>query len=136
MDSFSIKGRCEVISEDPYILLDVCHNLSALEKLKKELLKKIEGKKTAAIFASSKNSYDLISPLIEVIDCWHFPRCKERRLMNPEQFLASVNNESIGSHGESLEVTYEKIKNKNEFDAIIIYGSFYLVGEFLESNLV
>ena len=31
---------------------------------------------------------------------------------------------------------YKKIKNKNEFDAIIIYGSFYLVGEFLESNLV
>ena len=56
--------------------------------------------------------------------------------MSPEQFLASVNNESIGSHGESLEVTYKKIKNKNEFDAIIIYGSFYLVGEFLESNLV
>ena len=136
LDSFSIKGRCEVISEDPYILLDVCHNLSALEKLKKELLKKIEGKKTAAIFASSKNSYDLISPLKEMIDCWHFPRCKERRLMNPEQFLTSVNNESIGSHGESLEVTYKKIKNKNEFDAIIIYGSFYLVGEFLESNLV
>ena len=136
LDSFSIKGRCEVISEDPYILLDVCHNLSALEKLKKELLKKIEGKKTAAIFASSKNSYDLISPLKEMIDCWHFPRCKERRLMNPEQFFTSVNNESIGSHGESLEVTYNKIKNENEFDAIIIYGSFYLVGEFLESNLV
>ena len=136
LDSFSIKGRCEVISEDPYILLDVCHNLSALEKLKKELLKKIEGKKTAAIFASSKNSYDLISPLKEMIDCWHFPRCKERRLINPEQFFTSVNNESIGSHGESLEVTYKKIKNKNEFDAIIIYGSFYLVGEFLESNLV
>ena len=71
-----------------------------------------------------------------MINCWHFPRCKERRLMNPEQFLTSVNNESIGSHGESLEVTYNKIKNENEFDAIIIYGSFYLVGEFLESNLV
>ena len=68
LDSFSIKGRCEVISEDPYILLDVCHNLPALEKLRKELLKKIEGKKTAAIFASSKNSYDLISPLKEIIE--------------------------------------------------------------------
>ena len=136
LNSFSIKGRCEVISKDPFILIDVCHNLSALEKLKKELLKSNEGKKTAAIFASSKNSYDLISPLKEIIDCWHFPRCKEKRLLNPEKFLTSVDNESIGSHSESLKVTFEKIKGKNEFDAIIIYGSFYLVGEFLESNLV
>ena len=136
LDLFSIKGRCEVISEDPYILLDVCHNLSALEKLKKEIHTSIVGKKTAAIFAASKSSYDLISPLKGMIDCWHFPRCKERRLMNPELFLNSVDNESIGSHGESLEVTYKEIKNKSEFDAIIIYGSFYLVGEFLESNLV
>ena len=136
LNSFSIKGRCEVISKDPFILIDVCHNLSALEKLKKELLKSNEGKKTAAIFASSKNSYDLISPLKEIIDCWHFPRCKEKRLLNPEKFLTSVDNESIGSHSESLKVTFEKIKGKNEFDSIIIYGSFYLVGEFLESNLV
>jgi len=136
LNSFSIKGRCEVISKDPFILIDVCHNLSALEKLKKELLKSNEGKKTAAIFASSKNSYDLISPLKEIIDCWHFPRCREKRLLNPEKFLTSVDNESIGSHSESLKVTFEKIKGKNEFDAIIIYGSFYLVGEFLESNLV
>ena len=136
LNSFSIKGRCEVISKDPFILIDVCHNLSALKKLKKELLKSNEGKKTAAIFASSKNSYDMISPLKEMIDSWHFPRCKEKRLLNPEQFLTSVDNESIGSHGESLKVTFEKIKGKNEFDAIIVYGSFYLVGEFLESNLV
>lgn len=136
LDSFSIKGRCEVISEDPFILIDVCHNLSALEKLKKELFKRTESKKTAAIFASSRNGYDLISPLKGLIDCWHFPRCKEKRLLNPEQFLTSVDNESIGSYGESLEVTYMKIKNKSEYDAIIIYGSFYLVGEFLESNLV
>ena len=136
LNSFSIKGRCEVISKDPFILIDVCHNLSALKKLKKELLKSNQGKKTAAIFASSKNSYDLISPLKEIIDCWHFPRCKEKRLLNPEKFLTSVDNESIGSHSESLKVTFEKIKSKNEFDAIIIYGSFYLVGEFLESNLV
>ena len=136
LNSFSIKGRCEVISKDPFILIDVCHNLSALKKLKKELLKSNQGKKTAAIFASSKNSYDLISPLKEIIDCWHFPRCKEKRLLNPEKFLTSVDNESIGSHSESLKVTFEKIKGKNEFDAIIIYGSFYLVGEFLESNLV
>ena len=136
LNSFSIKGRCEVISKDPFILIDVCHNLSALKKLKKELLKSNQGKKTVAIFASSKNSYDLISPLKEIIDCWHFPRCKEKRLLNPEKFLTSVDNESIGSHSESLKVTFEKIKDKNEFDAIIIYGSFYLVGEFLESNLV
>ena len=136
LNSFSIKGRCEVISKDPFILIDVCHNLSALKKLKKELLKSNQGKKTAAIFASSKNSYDLISPLKEIIDCWHFPRCREKRLLNPEKFLTSVDNESIGSHSESLKVTFEKIKGKNEFDAIIIYGSFYLVGEFLESNLV
>jgi folylpolyglutamate synthase/dihydropteroate synthase len=136
MDSFSIKGRCEVISENPFILIDVCHNLGALEKLKKELLKSIEGKKTAAIFATSKNSYDLISPLKGMIDCWYFPRCKEKRLLNPEQFLTSVDNDSLGSCGESLEITYKKIKNKSEYDAIIIYGSFYLIGEFLESNLV
>ena len=110
--------------------------MSALKKLKKELLKSNQGKKTAAIFASSKNSYDLISPLKEIIDCWHFPKCKEKRLLNPKKFLTSVDNESIGSHSESLKVTFEKIKDKNEFDAIIIYGSFYLVGEFLESNLV
>ena len=136
LNSFSIRGRCEIISEDPFILIDVCHNLSALEKLKKELLKSNEGKKTAAIFASSKNSHDLISPLRGIVDCWHFPRCKEKRLLNPEQFLNSVDSESIGSHGESLEITYKKIKNEREYDAIIIYGSFYLVGEFLESNLV
>ena len=136
LNSFSIKGRCEVISDDPFILIDVCHNPSALEKLKNELHKSVEGKKTAAIFASSKDIYDLISPLKEMIDTWHFPRCKEKRLLDPELFLNSVDSSNIGSHGESLEVTFEKIKNKSEYDAIIIYGSFYLVGEFLESNLV
>ena len=74
--------------------------------------------------------------LKEMIDTWHFPKCKEKRLLDPELFLNSVDSSNIGSHGESLEVTFEKIKNKSEYDAIIIYGSFYLVGEFLESNLV
>jgi len=136
LDSFSLKGRCEVISKDPFILIDVCHNLSALEKLKKRILDGMEGKKTAAIYASSKDSYDLISPLKEMVDCWYFPRCKENRLVNPEKFISFVDDKKIGSYGKSLETTYENIKSKSEFDAIIVYGSFYLVGEFLESNFV
>lgn len=136
LDSFSLKGRCEVISKDPFILIDVCHNLSALEKLKKRILDGMEGKKTAAIYASSKDSYDLISPLKEMVDCWYFPRCKENRLVNPEKFISFVDDKKIGSYGKSLEITYENIKSKSEFDAIIVYGSFYLVGEFLESNFV
>ena len=61
-------------------------------------------------FSSSKNSYDLISPLKEMIDCWYFQDVK-KAINESEQFLTDGFKVSV-LFGESLEVTYKKIKIK------------------------
>ena len=128
-----ILGRCDLINNE--FLVDVAHNEDAIKNLKSFIKSRsLDEDGIAAIFhcSKSKNPISLISPLNKLFSELRIPRINNFRLLDEEYIEESFNNhfEIKVSIDETIEKSIKEIKLLKPESLILIFGSFYLAGEF------
>ena len=128
-----ILGRCDLIKNK--ILVDVAHNEDAIKNLKNFIeARNLDKDSISAIFHCSKpkDPSSLILPLNNLISEIRIPRIDNFRLLDEEYIKESLTNH-MGIKvfiDETIENSISEIKLLKPNSLILIFGSFYLAGEF------
>ena len=137
-EAIKILGRCDLIKEK--FLIDVAHNEKAVDNLKKFIEEKKLNKKDISIIfhcSESKDPIKLIGPLRTFISNLNVPKIKNFRLHDEKYLKEKIENEmNIKTKiYDSLESSIKDIRSMNPNSLILIFGSFYLAGEFYKLPL-
>ena len=137
-EAIKILGRCDLIKEK--FLIDVAHNEKAVDNLKQFIEEKKLNKKDISIIfhcSESKDPIKLIGPLRAFISNLNVPKIKNFRLHDEKYLKKKIENEmNIKTKiYDSLESSIEDIRLMNPNSLILIFGSFYLAGEFYKLPL-
>ena len=127
----NFRGRMERLQSNPTVILDVAHNSSGIRVLLNEL-KSLKFSNLHIVFgtANDKDLYEVI-PLFPQNATYYFTEFKNLRSRKAEEW------KKVGqTHFSKYEVFYKpltalqsaKKKAKND-DLILVFGSFFLVGE-------
>lgn len=134
LSGVSVAGRRQVISREQYsYILDVAHNIEAIDQLIDFLKQKpCEGRRIAIFAALSDKPIDaMISGLVDLIDEWYLPagvggeRASDPALMATERLSQSM----IRSDFESAWNDVHAVVGAG--DQIVVFGSFFTVSEAL-----
>tara|TARA_X000000368_G_scaffold320582_1_gene257808 strand:- start:60 stop:1235 length:1176 start_codon:yes stop_codon:yes gene_type:complete len=133
-----ILGRCDLIDEK--FLIDVAHNERAVNNLKKFIdEKKLNKENISVIFhcSESKDPIELLSPFSTFITNLNIPKINNFRLYD-EKYLKEKIESKMNiktTIDDSLESSIKDLKLMNPKCLILIFGSFYLAGEFYKLPL-
>jgi len=129
------QGRFEIISEKPLIIIDGAHNISGIHSLKKAIEDNLKNKRLTFVMGMLKDKeYDeslkVIAPLAESIICCDVPSYRTL----PGEILAKY-AAKYNKNVKNLEKVEDAIKEAlaSECDAIIIFGSLYMLCDVKES---
>ena len=137
-EAIKILGRCDLIKEK--FLIDVAHNEKAVDNLKKFIEEKELNKKDISIIfhcSESKDPIKLLGPLRTFISNLNVPKINNFRLHDEKYLKAKIENEmNIKTKiYDSLESSIKDLRSMNPNSLILIFGSFYLAGEFYKLPL-
>ena len=129
----SVAGRQQIISQDPFIVVDVSHNEDSVRRLT-EFLDKHHKKKVTAVFSVLKTKdfesmARIISPYIAE---WHIAEIDHPNampLVQIQAILQRFNANKVVTH-TSVTAAYSIVRQLPE-KAIAVFGSFYVVSEIL-----
>ncbi|WP_348666649.1 bifunctional tetrahydrofolate synthase/dihydrofolate synthase [Arsenophonus symbiont of Ornithomya chloropus] len=128
-----LPGRLQVISHQPYVILDVAHNPHAANYLAKKV-SQLPRKKNTKVYAVvgmliDKDIKGTLSCLNTQVDKWYLASLNVSRGASAEQLAKYVQSPSKFNTVKNawLQVMLEATKK----DIIIVYGSFHTVSEVL-----
>ena len=130
-----IKGRIEVLSEQPFVVADVAHNSDAAINLYNFISKEKRSGKLYAIFSilENKDIMEVLRPFVEIVDEWFISEINDSRAQKIEIIASSIKKHKKKSSimkFENISQAYNQaLKKCNLNDNIIIYGSFHTVTE-------
>lgn len=117
------------------ILLDVAHNLQAVSLLKNEIEKvQLKGKVYCLFSALKDKDCDKIVQKVNKINfLWYTVPLKTERSHNQESMSMVFNSEKISHYWFENAIEAFKVitSEANANDLIVVFGSFYLVGEIM-----
>ncbi len=133
-----LRGRIEVLSEDPLIVLDVAHNPSSLRALRETLQARFPRRRVALLLAMSADK-DLKGSLREILPIAEravFTVTGQPRSASPHELLRLARALRPGLTGEAepdLDRAFERalrhVEAHSEEELLCVTGSFYLAGE-------
>ena len=132
-----LKGRFQLINSEVPVLLDVAHNPHAVYALLDYLQSDFPEKKIYAIFSMMKDKdiTNVISIIKSVIEYWiisplNNPRAASKSLM--QSCFKKCELENVSFKNKDFSQAYLEAESKAKAgDLILIFGSFYLVSEYL-----
>ena len=126
-------ARCEVVSENPLVILDGCHNEDSARALCSVMEKHLKDKKITAIMGmmADKDIDKVLSMMMPYFDNVYTVTPSNPRAMSREELC-----EKIKKHGTSAVIfkidensINELIKSMNEDEVLIVCGSLYLCSD-------
>jgi dihydrofolate synthase/folylpolyglutamate synthase len=127
-------GRMELVQVKPSIILDVAHNSAGVFVLFNSL-KKIQHHKLHCVFGNS-NDKDLgdIIPLLPKDASYYFTTFRNSRSRNADEWRKIGHNffPKYMVFNNPLEALESAKDNAHINDLIVVFGSFFLVGELVE----
>ncbi|QCI17575.1 bifunctional tetrahydrofolate synthase/dihydrofolate synthase [Buchnera aphidicola (Acyrthosiphon lactucae)] len=137
LSNVQLSGRFQVLSTFPHIIIDVAHNSDAALYLSKKIDEiDIKGKIYAVVgILNDKDILGIINPLKNKISYWFAAPLKTIRTATKNQLknIFTMNNTCVlNSIYEAYQAAYLSVKKQ---DAIIVFGSFLTVSEFLSLKL-
>jgi dihydrofolate synthase/folylpolyglutamate synthase len=127
------KGRMEIISKNPFIIIDGAHNEEGLIKTFQEIKEIFPNKKIFTIFSfmKDKDTEKMINIIKQNSDFYIATTMPFSRAMTVEDFK----NVGIKNVKENHLEAVKELKNSVDKDTIIlITGSLYLIGETLKDG--
>ena len=137
IENSSIRGRCDLI--DNKYLIDVAHNEHSAKNLRKFIINnKLNKKYISAIFHCSENKeiLSIISPVKDLVSSWAVPKIDNER-MAPHEIVSNTIEDNLDKKVRIDETLSESIKlslKEKPNSLILIFGSFYLAGEFYKER--
>ena len=128
-----LRGRWDVLSENPMIVCDIAHNQGAITELMKQL-KLCKYNKLHIVFGmSGDKNYHKVLSLLPVDASYYFARPSVPRGMDAAELAeAAFTHRLRGTAFESVkEALAEAQKNAHSSDMILITGSAFVVGDAL-----
>ncbi|MBR7148172.1 MAG: hypothetical protein IKD13_04995, partial [Firmicutes bacterium] len=135
-------GRFEIISEEPLVILDGAHNQDGIRTLQESLSKHFTGKRLLCVLGVLKDKAvgDILTelkPLTRLMQLSFVTTEPDNpRKMGAEELadavketLGSADCRSVGRWEEALALAKAEAK---EYDAVIVFGSLYLIGSIRE----
>lgn len=143
--SASLPGRTEILSRDPFIMMDMAHNGASVDALMRTFnaeVKRNSRKRFLVATTREKETSEIVEPLVAVADELILTRYQENPRGKPIDELAAAVEESI-SHRRDFgqkyptvrirdtpELAWQYLRDSIEcHDAICIAGSAFLVAE-------
>ncbi|OLR64741.1 bifunctional folylpolyglutamate synthase/dihydrofolate synthase [Peptoniphilus porci] len=125
------KGRMEIVSKDPLIILDGAHNFDGIRKLV-EAIDNFKFKKLFLIMSilSDKEHKKMLEEISNFTDEVIFVNLDYKRGTNPEELKKEALNYGLKAETMKVEDAINYYKEKyEEGDLILITGSLYFVSE-------
>lgn len=137
--SFFLAGRLQVVSQRPSVILDVAHNSDAVLEMRQYLIDRPISGQTFAVFSllDDKDSLKIISIMQPIIDSWYIAELASDRSAKPATLAAQVTashslKKPVVSTYDSPIVAFKHARRAaRQRDRIVVFGSFYLVGDIL-----
>ena len=131
-------GRCQILSEDPLIVLDVAHNPNGAKALVESLKELARERKLGLVIGllSDKDCRGVMKPFsMRVKKCWAV-QIQNERGMPLADLLACIHNAGIPVEGRPLAEALSEAKAwaKTNNGAVCIAGSLYLAGDVLKAE--
>jgi dihydrofolate synthase / folylpolyglutamate synthase len=131
-------GRCQVLSEDPLVVLDVAHNPNGAEALAASLKEIAKGKEIGLVVGllSDKDCRGVIKPFASMVKkCWAV-QIQNERGMPLSDLLACIRSAGIPAEGRTLAEALSEARAwaKANNAAVCIAGSLYLAGDVLKAE--
>lgn len=133
LSGLRLAGRCQIISQDPLVIVDVAHNPAAAHFLRQKLQHYPCSGKTLAVVAmlADKAICETVAALMPCVDVWYFAGLEEvPRGASVTQTMEAVANLDLYSAYQApcLETVFAKaLASANSNDRVIVFGSFYTV---------
>ena len=138
LESVRWPGRCQVLSEDPLVILDVAHNPNGAEALAASLKELTKGRELGLVVGvlSDKDCRGVMKPFSSIVKrCWAVQIQNERGLPLAD-LLTCIHNAGISVEGRTLTEALSEAKAwaKAHDAAVCIAGSLYLAGDVLRAE--
>ena len=133
LSSINNPGRFEILSKNPMIILDGAHNVAAAENLAKSIKRYLSDKKVCLItgIMADKDYNKFASIIAPLTDKIYALNVSNNRALSSKMYaeVLSKFNENTVALNNFDEVVKDLMSCKENFDAYLITGSFYLVSE-------
>lgn len=136
MESMFIPGRLQLQKGDVSILYDVSHNPQSARLLASTLSKMAKKGKVHAVFAALKDKdiLGMIQPLKDCVDYWYPAQLEGKRAADKNLSLSQFQEAEIFvdiCYNSPL-IAFKTALNQAKLgDLIIVYGSFFTVGQIM-----
>ncbi len=139
MHNIIISGRQQIIyHKHQKIVLDVSHNPHGVRSLSQFIGNMSTSGRVHAIFSglADKDLSGMIEPFVDMVDNW-YPVVLQSRRAASHELLEEVLKKSLAKDSiwlyQNIDSAYDAVTNKYvDGDLVIIYGSFLLVGAFMD----
>jgi len=140
-----LPGRFQIISHDPFIVIDVAHNVQAARVLKQSLQQSADYERLHIIIGmlKDKDCTEVISVLESLADSWRIIELDSARAKPAEEIAAIIATSSQSAAKKELptfnnfQQAFEDYKNKvlssGGKDGLLVFGSFYTVTDALQT---
>ena len=141
----AVEGRCQLLSFQPLIVLDVAHNEDSVLALREYINQLSFTGRCYAVFSMlhDKDINRCIDLIFDIVDEWHIAPLDLTRSSSVDELNSAVNtialchkkkNHLVKSY-RSIKEAFIKVKNVvNSDDCVIVFGSFHVVGDILSIN--
>lgn len=126
-------GRCEVISDNPSIILDGAHNPAGAEALMKTITRYFDQKRVLCVtgILADKDTEGILDSFCNMAGSFIATEPDSERKLS-----ADALSEKISDRGKKVEAIsdikkayHRAMEQKDDFDAVVFAGSFYLIGK-------
>ncbi len=148
LQSVNIPGRCQVVSKEPELIIDVAHNRQSATELAKFLALRphtnSQSGKTLVVLGvlADKALKEIIGEIMGSVDIWYLATLGGDRGQSAADLLrklAQVNRE-ISPHrvlkaaifDSPVEAYNAAMSDAAKTDRVVVFGSFYTVGEIVK----
>ena len=137
-----IKGRLDILSNEPYIVADVAHNEDAAMNLYNFMSTSKRSGKVYAVFSilENKDIQKVLMPFINIVDEWFISEINDSRTQKIDVIFATLkkyNKQITVNKSDTLNQAFKNAQKKCSLnDNIIIYGSFFTVSETMNGVLI
>lgn len=139
LSNVHLTGRYQLIPGEIPVLLDVGHNPQAARALADYLQRNFPGRRLIAVFTMMKDKdiKGVLGIMKPLVDRWYVaplrnPRTATEQMLRDAFHAGGIDRVAFGFDGFSETYSAAK-KNARKDDLILVFGSFFLVAEFLST---
>jgi len=137
LDKTRLRGRCEIIARRPLVIVDVAHNLPAIEVLKGQLLAYPVAGGTAAVFGmlEDKDAAAVAAALDDIVDAWHLAGIADPRGRTAAELAGLIQGHvgaPVSCHATVAQAFEHARRQSRADDRIVVFGSFHIAGDILQ----